>query len=309
MISILSLLAGLACAGAVALLMWQIGRWASQYMIRERNAPPGVAMLRPQPDGVEVAIPGTHGQIRVWHRGSGTAVVLIPDAGATAGAVLPLWTLLAGYGYRVITWESPASLRGQSLEDAVMDLDLVIRHFRLDRPLLAGCGWGAYVMIQHQAGWIQAPAARARAMVSVAGFAGQARPAGSGKFRQIFQGHLGYQQRLAAFGEGISAEALQAIGIHYQLNPGSYQRHSFPEIFPSAQFAQLDLPAWLLASRSDEILSPLHTQRLAAALPRAEVIWAGNSAGHMLHWECPGWVVDCIREADATIRQASLAAS
>ncbi len=146
-------------------------------------------------------------------------------------------------------------------------------------------------------------------MVVVSGFSGQAVPASTGKFRQIFQASLGYQRRLAAFGEGISTEALQAIGIHCQLDPGSYQRHAFPEIFPSARYAQLDLPTWLLASRSDEILSPLHTQRLAAALPRAEVHWATEGGGHMLHWERPGWIVEIIREADATIRQASLAAS
>ena len=307
--SIIQFLLGLLCASGIYLFMRQVAMWASRYMIRHLRAPVGLKLLQREPDGVKVTLSGPDNRpVTAWHRGSGPAIVIVPDAGLGASAYTAIWSFLHGYGFRVILMESPAFSQNLNTEEYVRDIEAVMKQLRIQHPILLGHGLGAYSVFLHQAKAINGLATKASSILSVSGFAGHHTYQAPSFFRQLFHHERSHFARcLAAFGDGVSRHALLALQDHQIGELWAYLTAPCPVLESVLGLSQLDIPVTLLASPGDEIVPFFHTQRLASLIPHSYRKWVVDGAGHMLIWERPMVVVDEIRAMAQRQEQAKQA--
>lgn len=294
------LILGLAIASGVLISIWQIAVFASKYMIRHAVAPPGLKMLTSTPSGVEVMITNHARQpITAWHRGSGPAVVIIPESEFAASAYTPLWELLCGYGFRVILFQ-PQSINAADPAFAAQDLEQVLRHLSVQNPILLGHGYGAYTAMYHQA--MYPGASRAKGIVSVSGFAGNTYPFQPTYFEKIFRRISKYQRYLSAFGNDASTAGILALKSHTRGYPWKYLAHSWNHISSFYSIPNFDLPVSVLASVNDDILPFSHSAEIAKVFPNAYPCTIHSGAGHMLIWETPSLIVDQVRKLEQVSR-------
>ncbi len=298
--SIVQLILGVTCAAGTMLFMWQIATKASRYMIRQQPEPPGMSMLSESLEGVELSIPTTDGrEIKAWHRGSGPAVVIVADPGLSGSAYTPLWRLLCGYGFRVISYEGRSISNGSIDSELLLsDLEQVLTTLHVKQPLLVGHGFGAYLCFLHQAKALKQGWTKARALVSVAGFAGGKREVPLPEFIHLFQQRASYLRHLSAFGDGASERSVAALRKLERGRLGSYLDQTWPQIEDVARLTQLSLPISIVASPSDEMVSAIHSQRIHKLLPHSFLQWIRDGAGHMLVWERPSAIVELVLQTD-----------
>lgn len=303
--SIFQILLGLACAAGVLTVMWQIAIYASKYMIRNAVAPPGLRMLKDSPAGVKVILEDKNGdQLIAWHRGSGPAVVIIPESSFHISAYTPLWELLCGYGFRVVLFQpAPVSISDPDL--ASDNLERVLTALSVSSPLLIGHGFGAYTAYCHQASRAKT---RAAGIISVSGFAGKRLSDSGNKFRQLFQRISNYQTYLSAFGKDASAIGVLALQTHTIKYPWDYLSHSWPHISTYYSVKNQQPPVTIIGSLHDEILPFSHSAEMKTTFPDATLHTVTGGEGHMLIWEAPSLIVDEVRhmeKASRRMKQAS----
>lgn len=301
--SILQIILGLACAATVLFGMWQIAIRASKYMIQNAVAPPGLRMLQDAPAGVKVTLEDKYGNdLIAWHRGSGPAVVIIPESGFNISAYTPLWELLCGYGFRVVLFQPvPASITQPDL--ATDNLQRVLTALSVKSPLLIGHGFGAYTAYSHQADQACTARTQAAGIVSISGFAGKRLSDSGGKFGQLFQRISNYQTYLSAFGKDASAIGVLALQTHTSQYPWDYLTHSWPHIssFYSAQ--RQEFPVTIIGSLHDEILPFTHSSEMKVSFPDATLHTVTGGEGHMLIWETPSLIVEEVRNMEKASRR------
>lgn len=306
--SIFQIILGLACAATVLFVMWQIAIYSSKFMIQNAVAPPGLSMLKDVPAGVKVVLEDKNGNdLLAWHRGSGPAVVIIPESGFTISAYTPLWELLCGYGFRVILFQpAPASIADPDL--ASDNLERVLLALSVRSPLLIGHGFGAYTAYCHQLDQIHSTKTQASGIVSVSGFAGKRISDSGNKFGQLFQRISNYQTYLSAFGKDASAIGVLALQTHTSTYPWDYLAHSWPHISSFYSEKKQELPVTIIGSIHDEILPFSHSAEMKMAFPAATLHTVKGGEGHMLIWETPSLIVEEIRsmeKASRRMKQAS----
>lgn len=297
----IQVLLGLASAAGVLLLIWQIAIRASKYMIKHAVAPPGLKMLQDSPEGVEVLVENKDGiQLSAWHRGSGPAVVIIPESGFSASAYTPLWNLLCGYGFRVILFQSsPACMEDPEL--ASENLERILTALAVTSPILVGHGFGAYTAFHHQSEHGPTCQTKARGIVSISGFAGNTRPFSGNKFEEIFHKISQYQKYLSAFGKDASAAGVLALQTHTNQYPWDYLTYSWNPICSFYSVGESDIPVSIIASAHDEILPFSHSADMQRVFPSAHTHTLTSGEGHMLIWEAPSLIIDEIRQMEKTI--------
>lgn len=301
--SIFQTLLGLACAAGVLFAIWQIAIHASKFMIRNAVAPPGLKMLQDSPAGVRVDLKDPHGnEFIAWHRGSGPAVVIIPESGFAASAYTPLWELLCGYGFRVILYQpSPASAQDPGF--AVGILENVLTSLSVSSPILLGHGFGAYTAFCHQNTLSPAVHTKAAGIVSVSGFAGKRRSDSVSKIGHLFQQLSTYQKYLSAFGKDASAIGVLALRTHTTRYPWDYLAHSWAHISTYYSARNGELPVCIIGSLHDAVLPFSHSAEMKQIFPDAQTHTVKSGEGHMLIWEAPSLIVEEVRNMEKASRQ------
>ncbi|MFK7925875.1 MAG: alpha/beta fold hydrolase [Bacteroidia bacterium] len=288
-------------------------RW---YQIKENYDPNTEKSLRTGPDGVESWIGRPDGTVlRALHKGSGIPVVLIHDAGISSVSMNLMWKLLAGYGFKVITFDqrghgfSTVGRKGINNPAMVEDLEAILAHFKVWDGILVGHSSGAFLTIQYLLKYQEQAAKRIKGAVSIAGFAGNIL-AGTpqNRFaRGLIETGLAkqlLQNRFLAFGYATTffdeATPFSRIRVWIELA----KKHSLKALLPILpghtkenfydRLGEIQTPYIVAASPSDRRLTPEHSVRMAAALPNARLEWV-KDAGNMMVWECPGQIVDMVR--------------
>ncbi len=301
--SFFQILLGLACAAAVLAVIWQIAIRASKYMIQNAVAPPGLRMLQESPAGVKVLLEDKNGdELIAWHRGSGPAVVIIPESNFQTSAYTPLWELLCGYGFRVVLFQpSPISLSDPDL--ASDSLERVLTALSVSSPLLVGHGFGAYTAYCHQSDLLSQSRTQAAGIISISGFAGKRQSDSGNQIGQIFQRISNYQTYLSAFGKDASAIGVLALQTHTNKYPWEYLSHSWPHISTYYSVNTRKLPVTIIGSLHDEILPFSHSAEMNRTFPDATLHTVTGGEGHMLIWEAPSLIVDEIRNMEKACRR------
>ncbi|MEM6343969.1 MAG: alpha/beta hydrolase [Bacteroidota bacterium] len=295
------------------MLIALIARW---YQIKENPDASGEKSLRMGPDGVEIWIERPDGtRLKAFHKGSGIPVVLLHDAGISSVSMNLMWKLLAGYGFKVITFDqrghgaSSVGKNGINSQAMVEDLEAVLAHFKVWNGILVGHSSGAFLTIQYLLKYQEQASRRIKGVVSVAGFAGNML-AGTpqNRFaRGLIETGLAKQllkNRLLAFGYATTffdqSTSFSSIRVWLELAKKHPLKHLLPILPGHAEgnfydrLNEIQIPYIVAASPDDRRLRPEHALRMAAALPNARLEWVPD-AGNMMVWECPGKIVEMVR--------------
>ncbi len=308
---------GLLLASFVLGVMLQIGLIINLVIIRNNPEQFAVKDLLRAPGGVGEAISTADGgRVEVYHRGSGPAVLLIPEVGSRCVVMNQLWERWAAYGFRVITFDwrghgpSQAGTWGLSLAGFEADLAAVVQHMQLQGGLWLGYATGGFLAMHHLA---QQPSAAHRPAywVSLCGYGQGQAVAGPRRNwlarwgQQPWGRHLlrhrlfGWGYAGAAFGDRVSPALVRAYLHLLRQAPTASLEAFWAEVAAQDLGNRLPLvpvPSLVIASPDDQLVSPAQAHWLAEHLPQAELHWVYRGAGHMLPWEQPAAVVEAVRE-------------
>lgn len=307
--SIIQLFAGVACALGILFLIWRIAIIASRYMIRQSDDPVGLKLLTEEPSGVKVTIPlGSGSALDVWHRGSGQAVIILPESGLNASAYTPVWSFLCGYGFRVILPDTGSHPDCTSPEVISSAIQSICNRLSVKSAILLGHGFGAYQAVAVSRALNEQVHSPIRGIVSVSGFAGFSGTGQQSKFEQLFLKNSSYQRYLAAFGDEASTAGVLALQQKSHPHLWKYLRKSWDPVCSIYSNQQADWPIKVISSVNDGILPFGHARELSQISANSEVIHVKDGAGHMLIWEKPTLVVDQVRMIEKEIRSVALRA-
>lgn len=307
--SIIQLFAGVVCALGILFLMWRIAIVASRFMIRHSDAPVGLKLLTEEPSGVRISIPIPDSpNLKVWHRGSGQPVIILPESGLKASAYTPVWSFLCGYGFKVILPDTGNHPECSSPEVMTEVVRSICSRLSVKSVILVGHGLGAYqaVAVSHQ--FDLEEESPIKGIVSVSGFAGLTGAGQRSKFEQIFHRASAYQQQLAAFGDEVSPAGILALKQHSESHLWNYLQDSWDPVCSFYSVQPADWPMKVISSVTDGILPFGHARALSEASVNSEIIHVRDGAGHMLIWEKPTLVVDQVRMIEKEIRGVALKA-
>lgn len=311
-----SIFFGILVALSIVLLIFVLGMWANWFSIQAQKDVFSFSALCMEPDGVEEHIETGDGtQIRALHKGSGPPVVLIHDAGLSVVSMNLMWKLLAGAGFRVITYDqrghgkSTVGTAGMGIEQLQKDLHSVLEYFNLYNAILVGHSTGAFLTIRYLLQYKDFATNRVRGVVSVAGFAGnilegaQQNRFSRGLIQTGLLGHLirnrlfGFGWAAAVFGAGASPSRVRAWLKLMREKP---LQRLLPVLDAQIQenyydrLGEIQTPYVVTVGQADRRLSPFHSERLAAGIPNARLEWV-DDAGNMMLWECPAKLVEMVR--------------
>lgn len=277
--------------------------------------------LRQEPVGVEKIIVREDGtRLRVLHKGSGPAVILIHDIGVSMVTMNQMYSLLAGYGFQVFAFDlrghgsSTVGSEGMGYEQMTGDLKALIDTFELKETLLVGHSVGAALAVRLSLSYDQATRQRIKGIVSISGFE-------ENSFMGILKNSflitllkLGFISRLlktrfyssifAAFYFGgvpdpVSVKAFMEI---YNAKPLLRLLPLLNENPIDARFEEklkeLHIPCTCIWSPDDAIGSEQKIIQWKRFLPQLQLARITDGTGHMMVWECPGKLVDMIRMMD-----------
>jgi pimeloyl-ACP methyl ester carboxylesterase len=71
--------------------------------------------------------------------------------------------------------------------------------------------------------------------------------------------------------------------------------HAFIEEDRYPRLSEIRIPTTVICGRKDRTTPPLHSTRLAAAIPGASLVWV-EEAGHSLNWEAPESLITAVIE-------------
>lgn len=294
--SIFQLIAGVTCASGILFFMWRIALLASRYMIRHTAAPAGLRLLTPEPSGVRIDVSLESGKrLPVWHRGSGHAVLILPESGFKASAYTPLWSFLCGYGFKVILPDTGLYSELQSPEALASVIKQISRRLSVRSMIIVGHGFGVYQAISAESLLRHQEGPEVTGLVSVSGFSGITGKLSRSPFEKIFHRTPSYSLHVSAFGEEASAAGVLALQQHTTSQAWSHLNDSWN---PVCSFYSEGFPEWpmkVLSSIHDGILPFTHSGALSEISSNAEWIHVRDGAGHMLIWEKPTLIVDQVR--------------
>ena len=294
--SILQLLAGVACASGILFLMWKLATIASRYMIRHAEAPVGLSLLSHEPSGVRADVSLSSGEsFPVWHRGSGQAVMILPESGFKASAYTPIWSFLCGYGFRVILPDTGTIQLTRTPEEAAEIIQAICLKLRISSPLIIGHGMGSYQALAADGYLRNQGNSPIQGLISVSGFSGFSRQVLRSKFERLFQRSSSYQLALSAFGDNASAAGILAFQQHTTQQIWQYLGESWSPACSFYSSGRTDLPMKIISSIYDEILPFSHAGELNKISSASELIHVKEGAGHMLIWEKPTLITDQVR--------------
>lgn len=277
--------------------------------------------LRQEPVGVERIIVREDGtQLRVLHKGSGPAVILIHDIGVSMVTMNQMYSLLAGYGFQVFAFDlrghgsSTVGSEGMGYEQMTGDLKAVIDAFELKETILVGHSVGAALAVRLSLSYDEATRQRIKGIVSIAGFE-------KNSFLSILKGsflmtllRLGFVSRLlrTRFYSSIFAS------FYFGGVPDSASVRAFMEIYNAQplhrllpllnenpidarleeKLKELQIPCTCVWSPDNAIGSSKKISQWKHFLPQLQLACITDGPGHMMVWECPGRLVDLIRMMD-----------
>lgn len=284
--------------------------------------------LDEQPDPFQLEelthpLPGTEGivlredgtRLRTIVQGSGDTVVLCHDFGGAAEA----WNLVAEQlvreGFRIIAFDQRGHGRSTVGSDgfgsAVMagDLAEVMTHYDVRDATLVGHSLGAFLALKYLLDSDHDGPDRVKKLVLVAGHAGDLaqdaaqamlRPAllKSGAVNAITRSET-YGRLLASvlFGRP-SPSATEALRRMMSTQPHATlaamaEIQAEESLYP--RLGDVNTPTKVLCGTADRIVPAHHSERIAARIEDADLIWL-DGAGHMIPWEDPAAVVTAIRQ-------------
>lgn len=310
---------GLLCAAGILGVIMQLGMFANLMVIQQNPEAFDVSTLLTEPAGVENYISTVDGaHIRTLTRGSGPTAVLLPDPGLSLMTMNLMWERLAAYGYRVITFDwrehgqSTVGTTGLTLAGLSHDLDALLHHHQVQRPLLIGHATGAFLAFHYL---LHRPERmdQVRGLVSIGGHAGgnlrglRAGSLGDRFIRSQWPGRLlrhrlfGWGYVASAFGDRVSPALVRAyleILLQHPLRRLRPLRHELTTVDLRRSLPRLHVPTLIVASPDDKRIDPGHAAEMAHLLPQVETAYIYRGAGNMLIWEQAPAVVEAIRAFD-----------
>lgn len=308
---LVKLILGILCALVIVFTLLIIGVIFRMKQKSHLQAP--LPPLQQLPDGVESTITLRDGtQLRAWHKGSGPAVLLLHNLGVSAITMNRIWHLLAGYGFKVITFDwrgHGLSQEGEHLgmETMAADLREVIAHFQLKEFTLAGHAWGTLVALDYMLTWEQEAQEKVRGIVSIAGFAGTLHEEANLHKRLlstpwiqalILKSPLKWLLASAYFGANWDSNQLKAFWSIYTARPLKrliplWKEQESMNLYD--RLREIDTPVAILWGKHDQITSRRHTQRMVKGFSNLKAKLFDEQGGHMLVWESPGKIAEAIR--------------
>lgn len=311
-----SIFAAVLLALSIVTLIFLLGMWANWFSIQEKKDVFPFKVLQAEPNGVEELISTADGaELRALHRGSGPPVVLIHDAGASVVSMNIMWKLLAGAGFRVITYDqrghgkSTVGRDGIGIDPMQQDLHAVLEYFNLWNAILVGHSTGAFLTIRYLLQYKSQGANRVKGVVSIAGFAGNfLQGAQQNRFARglIQTGIMGKLIRNRLFGFGWAAHVFGSgaspsrVRAWLEIMREKPLKRLVPLLDAQIQedyydrLGEIDTPYIVTAGQEDKRISPFHSEKLAAGLPNARMEWV-DEVGNMMLWECPAKLVEMVR--------------
>ncbi len=318
---LLDIIIALTIASLLLLVMLHIFALVQLAQRKEVNGNLPLNHLRQEPEGVEKIIVREDGtRLRVLHKGSGPAVLLIHDIGVSMVTMNQLYRMLAGYGFQVIAYDmrghgsSTLGSEGMGYEQLTADLKAVIDTFQLKEMILVGHSVGAALAVRLSLSYGDQFRRKIKGIVSISGF-------DENSFLGMLKGaflmsllKLGFISRLlktrfysdifAAFYFGgvpdpASVKAFMEIYNAQPLHRLLPLLHENPiDARLEEKLKELHIPCTCIWSPDNAVGSAQKIRRWKRFLPQLQLACITGGTGHMMVWECPGKLVDFIRMMD-----------
>lgn len=284
--------------------------------IRSNPDPYPYAELSREPVGVESFIDRPDGtRIRVLTAGEGPTVVMAHGVFATLIEWNIVWDLLLQRGYRVVAFDqrghgkSTIGRDGISSTSMASDYLAVLEHVDATDAILIAHSMGGFLAIT---ALIEVPGVQERlsGLILVDTFAGDVLKDAPQNKAQIPMIRSGLLQRAIAndtigtlFGATICGEEPSPAMVQVFLDTFRAQHHApllpILEAFAAEdrgdKLGQITIPTIVVCGRADKTTPPWQSERLAAGIPGARMVWI-DRAGHMVNWEAPQVLVDSVVE-------------
>jgi non-heme chloroperoxidase len=303
---------GLAGWGGARALVASIERNPNPYP-RER--------LLTEPQGEEVVISRPDGTVlHALVAGQGPPVVLVHGYTAAILEWNVVWDELLARGFRVIAFDQRGHGRSTPGSDGIgsevmaADIAAVLQHFDIRDGVLVGHSMGGFVSIR---ALLDHPelAQRLRGLVLFATLAGRVLDGApqnrlqiplmefgllrqllrSKTFATLFTGAQCGSRPSPAIVSVFRDLLIQHLDEHGPLIP-IVQALSREDFYP--RLGEIAVPTVVMSGTADRTTLPLHSRRLAAGVPGAQLVTI-PSAGHLLNWEAPDGLVKVVESFSA----------
>jgi pimeloyl-ACP methyl ester carboxylesterase len=303
-------------AGLAALIV--AGVRYSYRQLQAKSDPYPLSVLS-QPLRGEEAIVTTDDGTRLYTvmMGSGDTTVLLAHG---VSVTMREWNVIAdklvALGYRVIAFDQrghgKTTIGSQGISSAAMaaDYKALLEHFSLKNAILLAHSMGTFLSILFMITYPESARQHLKAAVLMSPFAGDVYKGAPQSRLQIGLIRSGVMQRIVGsevlgavlFGTTLYGDQPSPAGVKVFLEEfrSNDQRKLIPifEAFGAESYYDrlhtIPIPVTLICGRKDRTTPPWHTEKLAANIPDARVVWV-EGAGHLLNWEAPDVVVEAVK--------------
>lgn len=287
--------------------------------IRGNADPYPYDVLSREPRGVESFVERPDGtRIRVLVAGDGPTVVLAHGVFVTVIEWNIVWDMLLARGYRVVAFDqrghgrSTIGREGISSASMASDYLAVLEHVGATEAILVAHSMGGFLAITAV---LEVPGVLERliGLVLVDTFAGDVLKGAPQNKAQIPMIRSGLLQRAVAndtvgtvFGATLCGDEPSPAMVQVFLETFREQDHgpllpiieAFAREDRGGRLDEITIPTIVVCGREDKTTPPWQSERLAAGIPGARMVWI-EGAGHMVNWESPEVLVDAVVELSA----------
>jgi pimeloyl-ACP methyl ester carboxylesterase len=304
--------AGAALLGVAA---WGGARAAIASIERNPDPYPRERLLA-EPEGEEVLISRPDGTVlHALVAGQGLPVVFVHGYTAAILEWNVVWDELLARGFRVIAFDQRGHGRSTTGSDGIgsevmaADIAAVLQHFDIRDGVLVGHSMGGFVSIRAMLDHPEL-AQRLRGLVLFATLAGRVLDGAplnrlqvplmelgilrqllrSNTFATLFTGAQCGSRPSPAIVSVFRDLLIQHLDEHGSLIP-IVQALAREDRYP--RLGEIAVPTVVMSGTADRTTLPLHSRRLAAGIPGAQLVTIPG-AGHLLNWEAPDELVKVV---------------
>ena len=310
-------------AGTAAVAVGALAVTATRRKARQITASPDpypYDLLSTEPRGETSYVERPDGtRLRVVIAGSGPTVVLAHGIYMVVVEWSVLWDMLLARGYRVVAFDqrghgsSTIGRDGISTESMSSDYLAVLGYVDAQDAVLLAHSMGGFLAI---AAVLDVPgvAERLGGLILMSTFPGDVLRGAPHNKAQIPLIKLGMLQAMVAndtigtvFGAGLCGDNPSPAMVQVFLDTFRAADHTsllpilkaFGDEDRGDRLIDIAVPTIVLCGTKDTLTPPWQSQRIADAIPGAQVWWLPG-AGHMLNWESPDAIVEAVSDLSAT---------